>query len=190
MSNKQNKAAKTLRKLEKKKELVIDWLVELKTKIPEDPTFDDILYVAYDACGYKYFAKRRTLAGYHACFGLVLTWSGLGQTYRNQKLRESKGKAPRKPTRLILQPKTKDCAKQFYSSYEWRKLRYKILQRDGAQCSLCGALPGNGIVMNVDHIKPLRKYWTIRLDPKNLQVLCNECNHGKGNWDETDWRKA
>lgn len=22
----------------------------------------------------------------------------------------------------------------------------------------------------------------------NLQVLCNDCNHGKGFWDMTDWR--
>ena len=24
----------------------------------------------------------------------------------------------------------------------------------------------------------------------NLQILCSDCNAGKGNWDQTDWRKA
>ena len=42
--------------------------------------------------------------------------------------------------------------------------------------------------MNVDHIKPRKKYPELALDKSNLQVLCEECNHGKGNWDETDWR--
>lgn len=41
----------------------------------------------------------------------------------------------------------------------------------------------------VDHIKPVRKYWHLRLDPDNLQVLCADCNRAKGNWDETDFRK-
>ncbi len=43
--------------------------------------------------------------------------------------------------------------------------------------------------MHVDHIKPRRKYPELALSRSNLQVLCNLCNHGKGNWDETDWRE-
>ena len=39
-----------------------------------------------------------------------------------------------------------------------------------------------------DHIKPIRRYWNLRLDPDNIQILCEECNHGKGSWDETDFR--
>lgn len=77
--------------------------------------------------------------------------------------------------------------KKFYTSYEWRKLRMVVLKRDGRQCACCGATPANGAVMHVDHIKPLRLNWEKRLDESNLQVLCGVCNHGKGNWDETDW---
>ena len=47
-----------------------------------------------------------------------------------------------------------------------------------------------GAVMNVDHIKPRRIYPDLALSLENLQVLCHECNHGKGNWDMTDWREA
>lgn len=43
--------------------------------------------------------------------------------------------------------------------------------------------------MNVDHIKPRKTHPHLALDPSNLQVLCDVCNHGKGNWDKTDWRK-
>jgi 5-methylcytosine-specific restriction endonuclease McrA len=72
----------------------------------------------------------------------------------------------------------------FYSSYAWRNLRYIVLQKYGRKCMLCGSEDR----ICVDHIKPLRKYWSLRLDITNLQVLCEPCNHGKGNWDETDWR--
>jgi 5-methylcytosine-specific restriction endonuclease McrA len=30
---------------------------------------------------------------------------------------------------------------------------------------------------------------SLALEIKNLQILCHECNHGKGNWNQTDWRK-
>lgn len=52
----------------------------------------------------------------------------------------------------------------------------------------CGATPATGAVMNVDHIKPRKLYPHLALDVDNLQILCSDCNHGKGNWDMTDWR--
>lgn len=77
---------------------------------------------------------------------------------------------------------------EFLNSYEWRKLRLTALKMHGRKCQCCGASPQTGAVMNVDHIKPRRFYPELALDINNLQVLCHECNHGKGNWDETDWR--
>lgn len=78
---------------------------------------------------------------------------------------------------------------QFLQSYEWRKLRMVVLTKRGNKCECCGADPKkDGIVINVDHIKPRRKYPELALSEDNLQVLCDVCNHGKGNWDETDWR--
>ena len=78
--------------------------------------------------------------------------------------------------------------KDFLSSYAWRKLRMEALKKYGTRCQCCGNSPKNGIVLNVDHIKPRRKYPELALDINNLQILCEECNHGKGNWDQTDWR--
>ncbi len=79
-------------------------------------------------------------------------------------------------------------SKAFLRSYEWRALRMKVLDKYGARCMCCGATPEHGVKMHVDHIKPRRKYPELALSFDNLQVLCEECNHGKGNWNERDWR--
>ena len=76
----------------------------------------------------------------------------------------------------------------FLQSYEWRRLRMQALKMHGAVCQCCGANPKTGSVMNVDHIKPRKLFPELALELTNLQILCHECNHGKGNWDMTDWR--
>ena len=98
-----------------------------------------------------------------------------------------------RPQRRVNKPITKvagvDVASSaFLETYEWRKVRMEALKKYGPKCMCCGATPADGAVMNVDHIKP-RKLWpSLALDVSNLQILCHECNHGKGNWDQTDWR--
>jgi 5-methylcytosine-specific restriction endonuclease McrA len=84
--------------------------------------------------------------------------------------------------------KTPVASTDFLSSYAWRKLRMQALKLHGAKCQCCGATPATGAVMNVDHIKPRKLFPNLSLELSNLQVLCHECNHGKGNWDMTDWR--
>jgi len=65
----------------------------------------------------------------------------------------------------------------------------KVLTKRGARCECCGASPKDGVtIINVDHIKPRRDFPELALVESNLQVLCDACNHGKGNWDQTDWR--
>lgn len=78
----------------------------------------------------------------------------------------------------------------FLGTYEWRRVRMVALKKYGARCQCCGASPADGAVMNVDHIKPRKLFPELALDVNNLQILCHECNHGKGNWDMTDWREA
>lgn len=98
--------------------------------------------------------------------------------------------APRRPRIVVASVTTKSTKEAFYASWEWTTLRMQILKRYGRRCMCCGATPGNSVVIHVDHIKPISKYWELRLDPENLQVLCNTCNKGKGAWDETDYRPA
>lgn len=78
---------------------------------------------------------------------------------------------------------------EFLSTYQWRRTRMVALKKYGARCQCCGASPATGAVIHVDHIKPRKLFPQLALDVNNLQVLCHECNHGKGNWDTTDWRK-
>lgn len=74
----------------------------------------------------------------------------------------------------------------FYDSREWRTLRYKALKLHGAKCQLCGDTGK----LHVDHIKPRFKFPELELRLDNLQVLCEDCNLGKGAWDQSDWRRG
>ena len=77
----------------------------------------------------------------------------------------------------------------FYKSEPWRVIRYDALVRAGGACFACGrTTQRDRIVLHVDHIKPISRFPELKLDPENLQVLCEDCNLGKGAWDETDWR--
>ena len=77
-------------------------------------------------------------------------------------------------------------SKAFFNGTAWYKLRYQALVRDGAHCRCCGTAQGP---MHVDHIKPRSTHPHLALTLNNLQVLCQSCNLGKGNWDSTDWRQ-
>ena len=78
----------------------------------------------------------------------------------------------------------------FLRTYEWRRIRMVVLKRDKAICACCNATRESGLRMHVDHIKPRKLFPHLALDVNNLQILCEVCNHGKGNWDMTDWRRA
>lgn len=95
------------------------------------------------------------------------------------------------PKRPAVPKKSKppfEATAAFLLSYEWRTLRMQVLVKRGPRCECCGATPKDGIRINVDHIKPRRKHPELALVESNLQVLCDVCNQGKGNWNETDWR--
>lgn len=76
----------------------------------------------------------------------------------------------------------------FYSSPEWRRLRYAVLRAGDGRCSCCGARPSPGKPLHVDHIRPRSRFPELELARSNLQVLCDDCNLGKGNSDTRDWR--
>lgn len=105
------------------------------------------------------------------------------------KISKDKAKLRKVLKKRTKQKKAVDTASaEFLISYEWRKLRYKALLEYGEKCMCCNAKKSDGVRIYVDHIKPRKKYPELALDINNLQILCEECNHGKGNWDETDWR--
>lgn len=60
-----------------------------------------------------------------------------------------------------------------------QKLRVDILTRDNYTCQMCGVGRKDGAILEIDHIHPVSRGGTN--DPKNLQVLCRECNGGKSN---------
>ncbi len=84
----------------------------------------------------------------------------------------------------------------FYKSWVWRSARVKVLQRFSATCQLCSAsskhldMCGEPVRIVVDHIYPLHTHWDMRLAASNLQVLCDECNQGKGAWNTADFRSS
>jgi len=83
--------------------------------------------------------------------------------------------------------KKKKCKDDFYWTDEWRQLRYKALITYGKKCRCCGATAGQSR-LHVDHIKPRSKFPELALRLDNLQILCEDCNLGKGAWDQTDHR--
>jgi len=104
--------------------------------------------------------------------------------------REEKRRQKRRFRKSRRKKASKPKRDGFYSTREWRAARYEALVRHGARCQACGATPADGVRINVDHIKPLKTHWDLRLDPENLQVLCGSCNAGKASRDTTDWRPA
>ncbi len=82
-------------------------------------------------------------------------------------------------------------ADAFYRSHPWRRARIDALEanreRYGAlTCECC--LTNATSQWHVDHIRPRSSHPELALDPANLQVLCADCNLGKGMRYATDWR--
>lgn len=64
-------------------------------------------------------------------------------------------------------------------------LRFRVLERD-RRCLLCGATPETPAKLHVDHRVPFSQGG--RTVENNLQVLCGDCNIGKGNRSSVDFR--
>lgn len=89
---------------------------------------------------------------------------------------------------LTLKKQPAANADDFLQSKAWKRLRFQALKKHGRRCQACGAGPETGAVLNVDHVFPRRLFPELALRLDNLQVLCGDCNEGKGNWDMTDMR--
>ncbi|WP_426261511.1 HNH endonuclease [Sphingomonas sp. DC1100-1] len=67
------------------------------------------------------------------------------------------------------------------SDWEWRKLRARILARDGHRCAYCHSTGD----LHCDHIIPLARGGTN--DPDNLEAVCRICNTSKGAKTPEEW---
>jgi len=65
-------------------------------------------------------------------------------------------------------------------------LRWQVFQRDRWKCVACGRGSHDDVILHVDHILPRSRGGTDSLE--NFQTLCDRCNIGKSNRDDTDLR--
>lgn len=65
-------------------------------------------------------------------------------------------------------------------------IRWQVFQRDNWKCVACGRGSQNDVILHVDHIVPRSKGGKDTLE--NYQTLCDVCNLGKSNKDDTDLR--
>jgi hypothetical protein len=121
-----------------------------------------------------------------AMAGYVGTTNKVSKKHKAKSIK--KYSEARAPSAAVSLPINSVASVEFLQTYEWRRVRMEALKKHGSRCQCCGATPATGAVMNVDHIKPRKLFPHLALSVDNLQVLCHECNHGKGNWDMTDWR--
>jgi len=78
---------------------------------------------------------------------------------------------------------------EFYSTKEWLSLRIRVFEKYECKCMMCGRSPKlHGVVIHIDHIKPRSKFPELSLEFTNLQILCEDCNLGKSNKYQTDYR--
>ena len=109
-------------------------------------------------------------------FGVV-TYVDFASSIFTNKIKPKKKKRSRNSNSNF---KTKD--------FKWQELRYKALKLGNGACCLCGATAKDGAKLHVDHIKPKSIYPELSYELDNLQILCADCNIGKSNTDDTDWR--
>jgi len=120
--------------------------------------------------------------------GHVDACSKLCKFGRIRKIEKDWTKAEKRAARqLRRQLRLKKKSDPFFSTREWKDLRFKVLRRFGFRCLACGARPPD-VVLHVDHIKPRLKYPDLELNEDNLQVLCADCNEGKSYVYEDDLR--
>lgn len=81
-----------------------------------------------------------------------------------------------------------DEEEDYHNTSRWKDLRYWVLREHEGRCCLCGRRATEGRPLEVDHIKPKSKYPQLQWDWDNMQVLCKDCNQGKSNKYEDDWR--
>lgn len=98
-----------------------------------------------------------------------------------------------KPASFQIPQRDPLCSREKYAEFMtsdgWRYVRYMALRKYGNHCKACGRGPEDSVKIHVDHIIPCSRAWDKRLDINNLQILCEDCNMGKGGSFADDWRR-
>lgn len=122
------------------------------------------------------------------CNGIAADKGGypLDPILREQyRLKIMNKKAAKQKNTKSLSPKVLVRGPLFYETREWQFLRYKTIKKYERKCMVCFR---SNLELHVDHIKPISKFPELALNENNLQVLCRDCNLGKGNTDSIDYR--
>lgn len=64
----------------------------------------------------------------------------------------------------------------FYKSLKWKNFRFRCFKELERKCVICGS----NEKLHLDHIKPRSIYPELAFEKKNMQILCEQCNLGKG----------
>lgn len=67
-------------------------------------------------------------------------------------------------------------ARKFYASPAWQRMRRRILARDMDSCQPCFRRRRLEPATEVHHLVSLREDWDRRLDPDNLEAICEDCH--------------
>lgn len=69
--------------------------------------------------------------------------------------------------------------KEFCKTLAWKKMREKILRRDGYRCVDCRRYGRVTEATTVHHIQHYDEHPELALDPSNLISLCASCHNAK-----------
>lgn len=65
--------------------------------------------------------------------------------------------------------------KSFYNSDPWKSLSAFVYERENGHCQRCGKFVF-GRRAHRHHIKPVKDYPDLKLEPNNIRLLCPECH--------------
>lgn len=66
-----------------------------------------------------------------------------------------------------------------YDSATWKRVRDRILRRDGYQCQICKRYGRMRQATEVHHIKHVDEYPELALEPSNMISLCHACHNAQ-----------
>jgi hypothetical protein len=117
---------------------------------------------------------------------LALFWTGEGRKTPKLRLRAGCVVMPKNmcevPTGYLGDDAdAEQCTNRHVRSPVSKRLRFRVLRRDGYRCQICGLTQADGVKLEIDHKVAVSKGGlTVE---ENLWTLCHPCNNGKSDSD-------